>query len=858
MATVYLAHDTKHNRSVALKVLHANLTTSVGAERFRREITVAAALHHPHILTVLDSGATTCSELWFTMPYVAGASVRDRLDRQGALSVADAVSIATVTADALDYAHRRGVIHRDIKPENILLNDRHALVADFGIARLLSDDDDILPSHALTATGVAIGTPGYMSPEQASGVRLLDARTDVYSLGVVLYEMLAGESPFRLPMSQALIATMISNEPPSIRLARPEVPEWVDAAVRKALAPAPTERWASAGEFAAALQQRGAARIAAPARLGSGRTRRGLIVALALGFGLTVGAGGLFAWKGRRVGAPSAPAPGALRLAVLPFENAGDSSDAYFADGVTDAVRGKLAGLPGLEVIGSASSAQYRHTGKTPQEIGRELGVRYLLEGKVRWAKQPDGTSRVRVSPELVDVRTAADKWEQPFDEPLTDVFQVQSMIAGQVAQELEIALTPAAEQTLASQPTTDLTAYDAYLRAVALSGDDGGGPNLAHQRIALFQEAVDRDPNFAMAWAALARAQAGEYADGVPNPALADSADRNSARAVALAPALADGHTARAGYFLKVRRDAVRALGEDSAALALAPRDVNTLRRTGYVEATLGRWDAAVAHVAEASRLDPRSVPAANDLGHLQVMRGHYVEARRALEHATTLSPTDVNVIEDNLLLALVRGDLAGARALLRSVPPNTDRNALIVYVSTYGDLGWVLDSSDAEQLLTLGPSAFGGDPAAYAIVRMQEYAFRGDQRHARAYADTARAAFESELKAAPEDAQRHALLGVALAYLGRRDEAIREGVQAVALLPIPRDALLGPYVRFQLVRIYLLLGEPERALDQLEPLLTVPYVVTPGWLRIDPNVAPLRGNSRFERLLASETPTS
>jgi Flp pilus assembly protein TadD len=426
------------------------------------------------------------------------------------------------------------------------------------------------------------------------------------------------------------------------------------------------------------------------------------------------------------------------------------------------------------------------------------------------------------------------------------------------VAQELAIALTPAAEQTLASQPTTDLTAYDAYLRGVALAGDDGGGPNVVHRRIGLFQDAVNRDSNFAIAWAALARGQAGEYADGVPNRALADSADRNSRRAVALTPSFADAHTARSAFYLKVRRDPVTALREDSVALAVAPRDVNTLRRTGYVEATLGRWDAAVMHMAEASRLDPRSFTAANDLGQIEVMRGLYVEARRALARATALAPNDVDVIEDNVLLLLVQGDLAGARALLRSVPSSVDRNTLVAFIATYGDLGWVLDPSDADRLLTLGPSAFGDDRASRAFVIAQQYGYRGDTRRSRLYADTARMEFAAQLKAAPEDAQRHALLGVSLAYLGRHDDAIREGERAVALLPIPRDGLLGPYVRYQLVRIHILLGEPEQALDQLEPLRRVPYVVTPGWLRIDPNVAPLRGHARFERLLAGEAPLS
>jgi serine/threonine protein kinase len=863
MATVYVAQDTKHGRLVALKVLHCGLTMSVGAERFRREITVAAALHHPHVLTVLDSGATPEGQLWFTMPYVEGENLRARLAREGTLPVIDAVRIARQTADALEYAHSRGVIHRDIKPENILLGGGHALVADFGIARLLGDDGRTT-GEALTSSGMAIGTLGYMSPEQASGMRALDARTDVYSLGVVLYEMLAGASPFGTAMMDALFAAMLSSEVPSIRAARPEVPEDLDAAVRKALAPAPADRWASAGEFAAALATAEWTVVGAPApqvtpepprRHGpAARTQRALVAALALGIGVTVAAGVLSDWRDRRTGQSTAAPSGSLRLAVLPFENAGDSGDAYFADGVTDAVRGKLAGVPGLEVIGSTSSGQYRRTTKTPQEIGRELGVPYLLEGKVRWAKGADGTNRVRVSPELVDVGTGADKWEQPFDAPLTDVFQVQSNIAGQVAEQLEIALTPLTAQTLASRPTTDLAAYDAYLRAQAIVSTGVTPPS--HRAITLLEEAVGRDSTFAVAWAQLAWTQSQEYFDGVPRPALGDSVDRNSARALALAPDLPEAHTARAAYYSGVRKDALRALHEDSTALALAPRNVNALWPTGNDEETLGRWDAAQAHIQAAAQLDPRSARAVESLADLLLLRRQYGPARAAMDRAAALSPANLGVINERVLLGAAQGDLAGIRAYLRSLPSTVDRNALVGYVGMYGDLGWTLDSSDVERMLGLGPEGFDGDRGTWGLVRMQEYAWRGDAHRARAYADTARVAFEAQIKAAPDDAQRHALLGVALAYLGQRDAAIREGKRGVAIMPVTRDAFLGPYVQHQLVRIYILLGEQDRALDALEPLLRIPYTLSPGWLRIDPNFAPLRGNPRFDRLAEEGKP--
>jgi serine/threonine-protein kinase len=853
MATVYLAWDTTHNRRVALKVLQPDLGASLGAERFRREIATLTQLQHPHILGVHESGETA-GRLWFTTPYIAGGSLRDRLARESPLPIHEALRITREMAGALDYAHGRGIIHRDLKPENVLLTDRgRTLLADFGIARTLgaTSTDGV----TLTETGVAVGTPKYMSPEQAMGIRALDARSDVYTLGTVCYEMLTGELPF--PGSSGLAAALRAErlDAPSVRVARPGVADHVDAALRSALALAPADRWPSAGEFAHALD--GAKRSVLRTRSRGSSIRQS--AAIVLVFGVVVASAGVFTWLHGRA-APVAAAPDAVRLAVLPFENVGDSTDAYFADGVTDAVRGKLTSIPGLQVIGSTSSAQYRHTTKTPRDIGRELGVRYLLEGKVRWAKAPDGTSRVRVISELVDVRTAADKWARPFDAPLTDVFQVQSSIAGQVARELEIALTPNAEQMLVSQPTTNVTAYDAYLRGQALA--NAVGPAAVRGAVARFEEAVGRDSTFALAWAALAQMQASEYFDAAtysadaPRPALADSADRNSSRALALAPDLAAAHAARATYYVKVRPDLARALREDSLALALAPGDANTLAITGTVERTVGRWDAAELHTLEAARLEPRSTIASYRIGDLEFARGHYNQARVAFEHAAALSPTDLAVIDGRLVLALAQGDLVGGRAFLRSVSPTVDRDNLVAYLAAYGDLGWALDSSDAERLLRLGPEAFDDDRAAWALARAQQYAFGGDRRRTRIYADTARLAFETQITAAPDDAQRHVLVGVALAYLGRHDAAIREGERAVALLPIGRDALVGPYIQHQLIRIYMLVGEPQRALDLLDRLLRIPYALSPALLRIDPNFAPLRGNPRFERLLVEISP--
>jgi serine/threonine protein kinase/tetratricopeptide (TPR) repeat protein len=847
MATVYLAHDRKHDRPVALKVVHQEIAQSLGRERFTREIRLAAKLQHPHILSVYDSGETASGQLWFTMPYVEGESLRDRLVREHQLPIEDALGIARQVARALDCAHRHGVVHRDVKPENILLTDGQALVADFGIARALEGDEAGI-THGLTATGMAVGTPRYMSPEQVSGERTIDARTDVYSLGTVLYEMLAGEPPFTGATTQTIVAKMMSGEPPSVRRARPTVPAAVDAALRTALAPAPADRYASAAAFAAALDA--AERTTrGPAETSTRRVRRPSLVASALTLGFLAGLGMLFAWRSHESGSA---ASGAATLAVLPFENLGDSADAYFADGVTDAVRDKLAGLPGLQVIARASSAQYQHATKGPQEIGRELGVKYLLTGTVRWAKGPGGASRVQVRPELIDAASAAEKWGEPFDAALTDVFQVQADVAGKVAHALGVALNAGDQQIIAERPTTNLEAYDAYLRGEAIEAKAPNDPATLRRAAQSYARAVALDSSFALAWAALGNTHAMIYFDGAPTAADSAASQQAAERALVLAPQLPEAHAAMGSHDGYVRRDYARALGEYEAALRRAPHSAILLSGAARAERALGRWDAAVAHYREASRLDPRSVTIAQELGRTSLWLRRLSEARSSLDRALAISPGNLSAVDFGTMVSLAEGDLDAARAVARAARTDADPGTLDAYLATYYDLDWALDSAGQRALEGLTAAAFDGNGAEWGLARAQSYWHRGDLPRARAYADSARVAYEAQLKETPEDDQLHAFHGLALAYLGRKAEAIQEGERAVALRPIARDAFNGPYVQHQLVRIYIAAGEPEKALDILEPLLKIPYYLTPGWLRIDPNFAPLRGNPRFQRLVA------
>jgi serine/threonine-protein kinase len=911
MATVYLAEDVKHHRKVAVKVMRPDLAQTLGADRFLREVEIAAQLSHPHILPVYDSGQAE-GLLYYVMPYVEGESLQERMQRESQLPVEDALRIAREVAEALAYAHERNIIHRDIKPANIMLSRGHALVADFGIARAMGS------GASITQTGLAVGTPQYMSPEQASGSPGVDGRADVYALGCVLYEMLAGEPPFTGPTPQAIITRSLTENPRSLTMSRVGLPPTLDGIVTRALAKSPADRFQTPGALATALSGStdfsSGVRAALPAGEGPspllvwglfgfaslvtlgifyGLVNRwglpswvlGLAIGL-LGIGAVVlfltgrmearrragaatpGPAGLLTWKNATIGgalalgtwavvvtglvmsAPDGAGPGGtVRLAVLPFENRGTAEDGYFVDGIADQVRGKLTSLGGFQVTARTSTDQYRQTTKSPQTIGKELGVDYLLGATVVWARSGEGKGRVQVSPELIDVRTGASKWQQSFDASVTDVFQVQGSIASQVAGALGVALGGKEQLQLAQRPTDNLPAYDLFLKAEALTGTD---PATRRQAAGFYEQAVALDSSFTLAWAGLSSTLSALYFNGTPDPVVGSRARLAADRAVALDPKGAASHTAMARYYLNVAKSPAQANEQMAQALLATPNDPALLSATAATERALGQWDAALQHLQLARRLDPRSPRVAGELLRTLAAMRRYPEAIAAGNDALALAPADLGILENVMMIHLGQGDLAGARSVLAAVPATVAQPAVVAYLATYNDLYWVLNDAEQQLLLRLPASAFFDDPAAWGSVKMQTWWMRGDKARARAYADSARVAFEQQLKAAPDDPQLHVLYGLALAYMGRKAEAIAAGEKSLALMPISKDASNGAYDQHQLARIYIMVGEPEKALDQLEPLLKIPYQLSPGWLRIDPGFAPLKGTPRFERLLS------
>ena len=846
MAVVYLARDLRHDRPVALKVLRPELAVTLGPERFQREVRLAARLQHPHILTVHDSGEAA-GQLWFTMPFVEGESLRDRLDRERQLPLDDALRIATEAARALEHAHRHGIVHRDIKPENILLTrDGSTLVADFGIARAVAGDD------GLTETGMAIGTPAYMSPEQAAGERSIDARADLYALAAVTYEMLAGEPPWTGPTAQAVAARRATNPPPSVRALRPSVPGPVDDAIQRALAPIPADRFATTGQFAHALHASSQAPPIAAAAAGPGARPRMPVAALII-LGLLAGGGLLFAWSRSTAGGDTPRARPVV--AVLAFDALGDSADAYFADGVSDAVRTRLGEVAGIEVIARGSSLEYRQSTMGPAEIARELGADYLLTGTVRWERS-GATGRVRVTPELVEARrgqAARLRWGEQIDASMTDVFQVQGDIAVRVAGALGLVLADSTQRELRSRPTGNLDAYDQFLRGEAMLA--AGSLGNVRRAIDFYERAVAIDPTFATAWARLSRALSTMVNNGAVEPEFGPEARAAGERARALRPDAPETALAVGQYLLYTQPiDRERALAEYQRGLKLAPDNVELLTAVANLEIALGRdLDGAMSRLARAAMLDPRSARAMSSLALARGRLGQDAAADTAMERAVALAPASMGITYAAVFLRLDRGDLAGAQSAIRRAEAHIDRDVLAAQFASGEDLFWVLDDEQQRRVLAMPPGAWQDDRANWATIRMYLHQHRHDTARAAAYADTARMAFEEQLRANPSDAMRHAILGVALAHLGRKDEAIREGRRATELSPAS-DGYPGYYMQHQLARIYLLVGEPDLALDQIEPLTRAPYFFSRGRLRLDPMFDPLRKHPRFMKLVAPE----
>jgi eukaryotic-like serine/threonine-protein kinase len=601
MATVYLARDLRHHRVVAIKVLRPELAHVLGPERFLREIEIAARLQHPLIVPVFDSGAEAPGSngmppcLWYAMPFIAGESLRDRLNRERQLPVDEAVRIAGEVAQALACAHAQGVVHRDIKPENILLSGYplregsatggcHAIIADFGLARAV----DATVSTRLTETGLALGTPAYMSPEQAASDGGLDGRTDIYALGCVLYEMLAGQPPFTGSTAQSILARHAVDPVPSLRTVRPTVTPELEGVIRRALSKVPADRFATAEELVAALGSGQASRTARP------RAWRPLIGAgVAAVTGLTI----LAIIRSSGSGASSAAGKGAIQsLAVLPFSNlTGDTAQVYLAQGLTDQLVTSLAQLRSLRVINLKGTREV-----TPQLV-EKLHLDAFLAGSLQRAGKA-----VHITVQLNSATTNQALWANGYDGELSGILDLQAEVARSVASRIGVSMTPRERaQLTAERPAVSPAAYEANVRGSYFQAKVTR-PDL-HKSIGYFQQAINADPAYAAAWAGLANSYnvLGYYSMDSPS-AVFPQARAATLRALELDSMLAEAHVARGATEFFYGWDFVAAEREFRRALELNPKWAVGGAWYGLYLTAMNRIDDAIAELKRAQELDP------------------------------------------------------------------------------------------------------------------------------------------------------------------------------------------------------------------------------------------------------------
>jgi serine/threonine-protein kinase len=591
MAKVFLAHDLKYDREVAVKVLRPDLAADIGAVRFLHEIQIAARLHHPHILPLYDSDQVD-GVVYYVMPYIKGETLRQRLVRERQLPVSEAIQLAREVLDALSYAHGANVVHRDIKPANILLDAGHAIVSDFGIARAIGEGE--------STTGHVIGTPAYMSPEQIDGSKYLDGRTDLYSLGCVLFEMLVGDPPFKGATLTAVIANRLSSPIPSARAFRELIPEAVDAAIKKAMAPLPADRFATAAQFSEALGTSATVAIA----VGAAQAMVKEVVA-------------------------------AKSVAVLPFENMStDPENEYFSDGITDDIIAQLSKISALKVISRTSSMQYKKTTKKITAIAEELKVGAVLEGSVRRAGQ-----RVRIVAHLVDPLTEKHLWGDTFDRNLADIFEVQSEVAQQITGALSVALSPEEKERVEKKATGDADAYNLYLLGRFQANKWSEADVL--KAIDYYQLAVAKDPGYAVAYAGLADAYellSIGFSSKPPAEYLAQ-AKTMALKALQMDDTLAEAHTSLA--YARWLGDLDWQGAERGFKRALELMSSYVMAHEWYAEylAAVGRHDEALLEAKRAQQLDPLAVPVNRTVGWVLYFARRYDEAIEELRKTLAMN---------------------------------------------------------------------------------------------------------------------------------------------------------------------------------------------------------------------------
>jgi len=869
MGEVYLARDERLGRKVALKLLPKRFTADESQlSRFKAEARSASALNHPNILTVYEIG-TEGNRQFIATEFIEGTTLRASLAR-GKMNLHTAVGIAVQIASALAAAHDAGVVHRDIKPENIMVRpDGYAKVLDFGIAKLnerkVTGDGKETETTTLgqTGPGLVLGTARYMSPEQARGQKV-DARTDIWSLGVVLYEMIEGKPPFSGETPSDCIASILTTEPPPLSGTLPDAPHQLEAILQTALRKESENRYQTVKEMLADLNDLKGELEAEGVLLRAKARARSVVSkikprkrAMLLGVAAAILTGTAFIYSHWFV--RPALAPNEKSIAVLPFQNlSNDKENAYFADGVQDEILTRLSKIADLKVISSTSTQRYRNPSQKLSAIAKQLGVANLLEGSVQ--KTND---QVRVNVQLIRATTDSHLWAETFDRRLTDIFSVESEVAKAIADQLQAKLTGQEEQVITARPTDNPKAYDAYLRGLAYTLKTGNSPanTLAAQKH--LTEAVQLDPKYALSWALLSYVDALGYLtlSLQPTDALREETGRAAETAIALQPNLGEAVLARGYYYYACLKDYDSAVRYFEQARQFLPNSSQIPESLAYVARRRGQWDRSESYFNEAERLDPQNASLLTQHAQSYMIVRRFHEAQQKFDQVLDIIPDDLDTLAQQAGIAQAEGDLPRAAALLAPLnPPADDTGALEIKVYQA-----ILERRPAEIIPLLKKMLTKPDPELgynngelrFWLGWAQDVA--GDHVGAQESWQQARSELTPFLDEQPDN---YLLIGdLALVYMGLKDKtaALSMAERAMTVLPLEKDVVDGPAPIEVMARVAAQLGEPDRAITGLQKLLSIPsegalasrVPLTPALLQLDPMFDPLRNDPRFQELL-------
>ncbi len=851
---VYRARQKSLNRTVALKVVRTDpSTTRVNLKRFRLEAEAAASLDDPNIVPIYEVGERGGS-CYFSMKFIEGGPL-DQLFKREPMPIRPAAELIAKLARAVHYAHQRGILHRDIKPGNILLDAKgEPHLTDFGLARLLEGEGTV------TRTLDTLGTPSYMAPEQALGSNQLTSATDVYGLGAVLYDLLTGHPPFAGGTTYDTIRLLLETEPRQPCLWNRKTDRDLATICLKCLEKNPQRRYSSALALAEDLERwlrHEPIRARRTGMFGRGKkwVRRNPTLAL-----LILSLAGLAAaiswnvWKREFV-----PSKAVTGIAVLPFENLSEEKEStFFADGVQDDILTKLAKIRDLKVISRTSVMQYRGN-QNMREIGAALGISHTLQGSVR----KTGT-QLHLNAQLIDTRTDTHLWAEQYDCDLNSVFAAQSAIALKVAERLHAKLSTAEKLDMARPPTANLVAFELYTRAknlVLLTSFTFDTKANLLQAADLLSQAVTHDSSFFQAYCLLSHTHDLLYFFGFDRtPARLASAESAIQAAFRLRPDSGEAHLARAENLYRGYLDYDGALAELELARQSLPNDPMVFELKGYIERRRGKQQDALQNLERAVDLDPRNFFTLQQIAASYDLLQRYADEATTLERALAIKPDDLNT---KVARALMEVDWkADTRPLHRLIDEIRAKNPAAVENLTDSWLTCALAERDATAAKT-ALNASGENPLSDDVIQFSRSFMEGviarmtnDTDNARVAFAAARAAQEKTVQAQPSYGPPLCVLGLIDAALGRKEDALREGRRAVELLPVGKDAINGPRMIAQLAMIAAWTGEKDLACEQLAIAVHPPAPVTYGQLKLLPFWDPLRGDPRFEKIVASLAP--